>query len=137
MTFWKVLLLIGVALLVMVANVACSVLYMVIYGNFIDPGHDQQYYNDHVQVAAPYCSIVAGIPLMLFAGWWVSGWWQRSSGSRPAWIVWLAYALIDLTIIALAASLTLWDGLIVAISILTKLGAVLVGARLRLARNLQ
>mgnify|MGYP000443690580 FL=1 len=47
---------------------------MVVYGHLIDPGHDEQYYRDHIQVAAPYCSIVAGIPLMFLAGWWVGGW---------------------------------------------------------------
>ena len=58
----------GVALLVMGANVLCTVLYMVVYGHLINPGHPDQFYQDHVQVAAPYCSIVAGIPLMLLAG---------------------------------------------------------------------
>ena len=69
MTVSRVALLVGVAILVLVANVATSVLYMVVYGHVIDPGHEPQYYNDHIQVAAPYCSIVAGIPLMILAGW--------------------------------------------------------------------
>jgi hypothetical protein len=54
--------LVGVALLVMIVNVVVSVLYMVVYSYVIDPGHDKQYYDDHIQIAAPYCSIVAGIP---------------------------------------------------------------------------
>jgi hypothetical protein len=43
---------------------------MVVYSYVINPGHEEKYYHDHIQVAAPYCSIVAGIPLMFLAGWW-------------------------------------------------------------------
>jgi hypothetical protein len=133
MTFGRVALLVGVALLVLVANVAASILYMVVYGYVIDPGHDQQYYNDHIQVAGPYCSIVAGIPLMLAAGWCVTGWWRRVLGMRPAWVVWVAYAVIDL-LIMLAAGASLEGGVLVMVSLATKLAAVLCGAKLRLAR---
>ncbi|MCP6755998.1 hypothetical protein NL533_30715, partial [Klebsiella pneumoniae] len=80
MTFSRLAWLVGVALLVMVLNIAGSVLYMVVYGHLIDPGHEEQYYQDHVQVAAPYCSIVAGVPLMFLAGWWVSRWWDGELG---------------------------------------------------------
>jgi len=37
MTFGRVTVLVGIALLVMVANVAVSILYMVVYGHVIDP----------------------------------------------------------------------------------------------------
>lgn len=61
--------LIGAALLAMIANIVVSVLYMVVYSYLIDPGHEKEYYDAHIQVAAPYSSIVAGIPLMfLVAG---------------------------------------------------------------------
>jgi hypothetical protein len=135
MTFGRVALLVGVALLVLVANVALSILYMVLYGHVIDPGHEEKYYNDHIQVAAPYCSIVAGMPLMFAAGWWVTGWWRRELGMRAAWVVWAAYAVIDLAIIA-AAGISLEVGvlLVISISLATKLAAVLFGARTRLAR---
>ena len=73
MTLRRVAWLVGVALLVMVVNVAFSILYMVVYSYGIDTGHDAKYYEEHIQVAAPYCSIVAGIPLMFLAGWWVGG----------------------------------------------------------------
>ena len=119
--------------MVLVANVATSVLYMVVDGHVIDPGHEPQYYNDHIQVAAPYCSIVAGIPLMFLAGWWVAGWWRRKLGVRAAWTVWLAYAVIALAIV-LAAGMSLGVGLLVVVSLATKLVAALFGATLRLAR---
>ena len=128
MTLGRVALLVGVAVLVLVVNVAASVLYMVVYGYVIDPGREPQYYDDHVQVAAPYCSIVAGIPLMFLAGWW----WRRALGVRAAWIVWLAYAMIDLAIL-LAAGMSMDAGLLIVVSLFTKLAAVNLGARLRIA----
>ena len=127
MTLGRLAALVGVALLVLVANVAISFLYMVVYGHVIDPGHDEQYYRDHIQVAAPYCSIVAGIPLMFLAGWWVGGWSNVESAVKSALVVWLAYTLIDVTIV-LAAGLNTRIAVLVAVSFLTKLAAVYFGA---------
>ena len=133
MSFARVTLLVGVAVLVLVANVAASILYMVVYGHVLDPGHARQYYNDHIQVAGPYCSIVAGIPLMLLAGWWVAGWWRRALGVRAAWILWLAYTVIDLAIL-LAAGMSFGVRLLFVVSFATKLAAAHFGASLRIAR---
>lgn len=128
MTLGRVAVLVGIALLVMAANVAISVLYMVAYGHLIDPGHEQAYYEEHVQVAAPYCSIVAGIPLMLLAGRWVGGFWEPGLGVKSALVVWLAYAAIDLAAVA-ASGFTARVGVLFAVSFLTKLAAVYAGAR--------
>src|SRR5687767_2644943 len=121
--------LVGIALLVMIANVVASILYMVVYGYLIDPGHQKEYYDAHVQIAAPYCSIVAGIPLMFLAGWWVGGWWQGEFAVKSALVVWLAYAVIDLSIVLAAGALTSRIALLVAVSLITKLAAVYFGAR--------
>lgn len=128
----RVAMLVGVAVLVLAANVGASFGYMALYGYVINPGHDAQFYNDHIQVAAPYCSIVAGIPLMFAAGWWVTGWWQRTLGMRPAWIVWVAYATIDLLVLV-AAGLSLRVTVLFVVSFSTKLAAALLGGRFRLA----
>jgi hypothetical protein len=120
--------LVGVALPVMIANVALSILYMVVYGYVIDPGHDQAYYDAHIQVAAPYCSIVAGIPLMFLAGWWVGRWWQGEFAVKSALVIWFTYAFIDVAIM-LGAGLTPSMAVLVAVSVLTKLAAVYFGAR--------
>jgi len=125
--FTRIAWLVAIALLVMIANVAASVLYMVVYSYLIDPGHDPQYYNDHIQAAAPYCSVVAGIPLMFLAGWWVGGWWQGKFAVKSAITIWLVYAIIDVAIIA-AAGATSTIAVLVAVSILTKLAAVYAGA---------
>ena len=132
MTLGRIALLVGVAVLVLVANVAASILYMVVYSYLIDPGHPPQYYNDHIQVAGPYCSIVAGIPLMFLAGWWVAGFWRRALGVRPAWIVWLAYTVIDLAIL-LAVGMSVRVALLFVVSFATKLAAAHFGAKRRIA----
>ena len=119
--------LVGIALLVMVANILASVLYMVVYSYLIDPGHEKEYYDAHVQVAAPYCSIVAGIPLMFFAGWWAGGWWRGEFAVRSTLVIWLTYAVLDVAIIW-AAGAGSSIGVLVAISLLTKLAAVYFGA---------
>jgi len=127
MTIVRLAWLVGVALFIMVANVAVSILYMVVYSYVIDPGHEEQYYRDHIQVAAPYCSIVAGIPLMFLAGWWVGGWWEAQFAIKAALTVWLAYAAIDFAVL-LAAGFTGRIAVLFAVSILTKLAAVYLGA---------
>ena len=104
----------------MAVNVAFTFLYMVVYGHVIDPGHDKAYYDAHVQIAAPYCSIVAGIPLMFLVGWWL--------GAQPAVVVWLVYAVVDTAIVAAAGALTPRVGIFIAVSLLTKLAAAYAGA---------
>jgi len=127
MTLGRLAWLVGVAVLVLLVNVAVSILYMVVYGHWIDTGHDEQYYQDHIKVAAPYCSIVAGIPLMFLAGWWVGGWWEGAFAVKAALVVWLAYALIDIGVL-LMAGLTARIAILSAGSLLTKLAAVYLGA---------
>ncbi|MEO7823282.1 MAG: hypothetical protein ABIS15_06730 [Gemmatimonadaceae bacterium] len=115
------------AVLVLVVNVGVSILYMVVYGHLIDPGHDEQYYREHIKVAAPYCSIAAGMPLMFLAGWWVAGWWEGQFAVKAALVVWLAYVLIDISVLV-AAGLTTRIAVLFAVSLLTKLAAVYLGA---------
>jgi len=119
MTLGRVAALIGLALGVMAVNVAISILYMVVYSYVIDPGHEKAYYEAHVQVAAPYCSIVAGMPLMFLVGWWVGMW--------PAILVWAVYAFVDVGVFAISGP-TLKMGALVAVSLLTKLASAYVGA---------
>lgn len=135
MTLLRIASLIGVGILVLIANVAASILYMVIYGHLINPGHPKVFYDEHVKVAAPYCSIVAGIPLMFLAGLWVAGWGgpQAQLGVKAALTVWLAYVVIDLGIIAVVGGVTTKLCWLIAISALTKLAAVYCGALVRAA----
>ena len=126
--------LVGIAVLVMVANILVSVLYMVVYSYLIDPGHEKQYYDAHIQIAAPYCSIVAGIPLMFLAGYWISGWWEGKFAVQAALVVWFAYALIDFAAL-MAAGVTSRAALLVVVSLVTKLAAIYVGAVIGVRRT--
>ena len=116
MTLVRAATLAGWAIGLMAANVAITVLYMVVYSYVIDPGHDKAYYEAHVKIAAPYCSIVAGIPLFFLAGLWI----------QSPLAVWLLYAIVDTAIVALSG-MTPRIGAVVAISLLTKLAAVYCG----------
>ena len=119
--------LVGVAILVMIANVLVSIVYMVVYSYLIDPGHEQQYYDAHIQVAAPYSSIVAGIPLMFLAGYWISRWWEGKFAVESALVVWFVYVLIDVAALA-AVGFSTTAVILVAVSLVTKLAAVYAGA---------
>jgi hypothetical protein len=119
----------------MALNVSASVLYMVFFGHFIAPGHDAKYYQDHIQAAGPYCSIVAGIPLMFLAGLWVTGWWQQAYGINLAIGVAIAYVLLDLAIL-FAVGMILQILLLLIVSYSTKLAAAWSGAIVR-RRQLQ
>ena len=119
MTLGRVAALAGLALGVMAVNVAISILYMVVYSYVIDPGHEKAYYEAHVKIAAPYCSIVAGIPLMFLVGWWV--------GKRTAIIVGLIYAFANFALLA-ASGLTLRIGAFFVVTFLTQFVSAYLGA---------
>jgi hypothetical protein len=117
----------GMAILVMAANILVSVLYMVVYSYLIDPGHEKQYYDAYIQAAAPYSSIVAGIPLMFLAGYWISGWWKGQFAVGSALVVWFVYVLIDFAAL-MAAGFTPGIATLFTVSFVTKLSAIYAGA---------
>ena len=115
----------GLALLVMVLNVAASVLYMVFYGHVIAPGHDDAHYHAHAAVAAPYSSVIVGIPLMFFAARWMA----RRRGFRDGFAIALVYIVVDFAILVAAGALGSL-AVIVSVSFATKAAAAYAGARL-------
>ena len=119
----RALAVLGLALLVMALNVGASVLYMVFYSLAIAPGHDPAHYDAHVQVAAPWSSIIVGAPLMYFAARWSS----KRLGRRAATMIAVAYVAIDFTIL-LAAGAFPRLALIAILSFSTKLAAAWLGA---------
>lgn len=110
----------GAALFILIVNVGLSVLYMVAYSYFISPGHDEQFYQEHVKVAAPYCSIIFGIPLFYLVCRWVGGKWEKHFAVKSVIFVWIVYALIDAAAL-IASGLTLWIAGLMTISLITKL----------------
>jgi hypothetical protein len=116
------------ALGVMIVNVLIHVVYMVIYSYLIDPGHDEAYYEAHALVSAPYSSIVAGTVLMFFAGRWVGSKFPPENSVKAALAVWLVYFVMDIAIVT-AAGVFVSMGVVIAISLGTKLAGAWLGGR--------
>lgn len=130
MTIGRLAWIIGTALLVLALNVGCSIIYMVVYGYLINPGHDDQFYQAHVQIAAPYCSIVFGAPLMFLFCRWLGRRWEPGFAVKAGLLVWLVYAVIDLLVLAGAAAtsgVTTQLVVITLVSQVTKLAAAYYG----------
>lgn len=100
MKFKDGLWIIGCALLIMAVNVGVSILYMVVYGYLINPGQPNQHYQDHVQIAAPYSSIIAGAPLFYLAGRYLTRRWPANLRVKAALLMAAVYAVIDVAALA-------------------------------------
>lgn len=130
MTIGRLAWIIGAAILVLAINVGVSILYIAVYSHLINRGHEERYYQEYAQIAAPYSSIVAGIPLMFLVCWWVASWWEADFAIKAAVLVWLVYALIDVLVLVAAG---MSEGvptrmiILTAISFITKLAASYVG----------
>ncbi len=122
------------ALGVMIVNIIISVLYVVVYSYLIDPGHDEAYFQAYAQFAAPYSSIIAGIPLMFLAGRWIGGKFPKGNSVKAALLMWLVYFLIDLSIIAAAGAL-IQIALLFVVSFSTKFVAAYLGGVLAQRRG--
>jgi cytochrome c biogenesis factor len=112
---------IAAAIVILIVNVGLSVLYMVVYSYLINPGHDERFYQEHIKVAAPYCSIVFGIPLFYFVCRWISGKWEKDFAVKSAISVWIFYALIDVIIAITAGGLAFSIAGLMTVSLITKL----------------
>lgn len=124
---------IGVALLIMVLNVATAFGVMWVYGTFIETGHDQAFYEAAAQQIAPWSSIVAGALIFFAVMWWMA-WRAGRNGYAFAATTVLIYTAIDVSLIAMAGALTAMS-VIVAASILWKLAGGLAGAWLSRPRG--
>lgn len=130
MTIGRLAWIIGAAILVLVVNVGISFVYVGFYAYLINRGHDEKYYQDYAQTAAPYSSIIAGMPLMFLMGWWVSGWWGADFAITAAILVWLVYAVIDVVIVggtAISSKVPPKMFVLTAVSLITKLPAAYLG----------
>ena len=128
MTIKRLAWIIGAALLSIIVNVVLSILYVAFYSYFINPGHDAKFYQEYAEKAAPYCSIIAGIPVLYFVGRWIGGKWEADFAVKAALLVWLVYALIDVSALT-AAGWTIQLAVIFLISMATKLIAAYFGGK--------
>lgn len=117
------------ALGVLIVNVLISVLWVAVYSLLIDPGKDPAYYQEYAQTAAPYSSIIAGMPLMFLAGRWIGSKFPKQNSMKAALSVWLVYFLIDFAVIAASGALA-QIALIFIVSFTTKFAAAYLGGLL-------
>lgn len=118
------------ALGVMIANVALSVGVVWVYSIFVNPGQPFARYEAFAATAAPVSSVVAGIPLMLLAGWLLAAGRSRRDALVAAGGAALVYMAVDAAILAAAGvAVALWAWEVLSYS--TKLLSALAGAMLR------
>ena len=117
----------GVALVILVVNVAISFPVVAVYAYVIEPGHDAAFYEASAQRIAPWSSVVAGVFLFFGALYWLTRRRPERHAVGFALAVSLAYAVVDLAIVAGAGSLPSIAG-IVALSLATKFAAAIAGA---------
>jgi hypothetical protein len=108
---------------ILVVNVAISFGVVAVYSTWVEPGHDQAYYEAAAQWIAPWSSIAFGWLLFFIACHFFSRRPERNALAF-AIAVFLAYAAVDLGILfAAGAAATLLP--IVALSLASKLvGAI-------------
>jgi hypothetical protein len=115
----------AVALGVMIVNVALSFGVVAVYSLWIEPGHDEAYYQAAALWIAPWSSIAFGWLLFLIATYVLS---RRST--RDALVFALSafsiYAVLDLGILA-AAGQVVAIAPIVAVSLSSKLAGAIAG----------
>jgi hypothetical protein len=115
---------------VMIANVAISIGVVWVYSTFFNPGQPFSRYEAFAATAAPISSVVAGIPLMLFAGDLLARRRIRRDALFAAGAAACLYGAVDGAILiaaGLGAAAWTWA----ALSFATKLLAALAGAALR------
>ncbi len=118
----------GVALALMVLNVATAFGVVWAYSLFIEPGHEEAFYQAAAQQIAPWSSVVAGVALFFAAGWLFAKRKPARNGIVFAATFALIYAAIDVSIILAAGEIATLAP-IVAASMVTKLVAAMGGAR--------
>ena len=100
-----------------------------VYGTFIEPGHEEVFYQQAAQQIAPWSSVVAGVALFFAAGWLFAKRKPARNGLAFATTFVLTYAAIDIAILVAAGAVAALAP-IVAASMVTKFVAALGGARL-------
>lgn len=119
----------GVALLLMVLNVAAAFGVMAIYGYLVDPGHEPAYYEAAAQSIAPWSSVFVGAVLFFLAAWFFGSRKPERSPLVFAMTFTAIYTVVDLAIIVAAGAIAM-IGSVVAISVAAKFAAAVLGARM-------
>ena len=113
----------------MVVNVAAAFGWVAIYSLAIAPGQSEAAYQAYAEQVAPWCSVIAGIPILFAAGWLRARWGDRGAAgwSMGMWVG-VVYVLLDLTILLSVVGPAALTG-VVGLSIITKIAASAWGGR--------
>lgn len=116
---------VGSLVLTEVVLIGATFAWVAIYSHAVNPGQPLAAYQAHAQVAGPWMSIVIGVPVFFALGRWLLV-------NRPsAWALYGLYVALDIAVLAAMSSQTMplpW--LLVALSYLTKLGALALGVKM-------
>jgi hypothetical protein len=114
----------AVAVPAMILNIACAFFWVAIYSHLIAPGQGEAAYQAYAMRAVPWSAVIAGVPILLGAGWLLARW--HGGGWRTGLWAGVFYLAIDLAIsLAVGIAGAMWG--IVALSYVTKLGAAALG----------
>ena len=121
----------GATIAVMVLNVLMSFGVVWVYSTFINPGHPASVYEAFALETAPVSSVVAGIPLMIAAGYHITRGRQKREALVLATLVAVLYVLVDFAILAtVGVSAVMWAW--ATLSYITKIVAAIGGGVLQL-----
>jgi len=120
----------GVALVILIISVIISILAVLFYSFFINPGQPREYYDEAAKRIAPWCSHIGGTALFLLAAYYFG----RHNPARNPFLFALAftvlYVIIDGATVKFKGLLNWQFGL----AMLVKLLAALAGAYLATLR---
>jgi hypothetical protein len=114
----------AVSVAAMIVNIACAFLWVAIYSHLIAPGQGEAAYQAYAMRAVPWSAVIAGVPILLVAGWLLARW--HGGGWRTGICADLFYLLIDIVLVVATGTLGAMLG-IVALSHATKLAAAAAG----------
>jgi hypothetical protein len=100
---YRVLKIIGLAILAMATLVIISILEVTLYSYVVNPGHDVSVYEEHAKVSAPYISGIFGFIVFFL----ITRYWKKKGYpdvSRLVILFPLTYVLLDLVILLSAGN---------------------------------
>lgn len=124
---------IAAALAIMIVNMAISYLAVAVYSYLINPGHDTAFYEEAAESIILWSAVLAGLVLFFIAGYIFAKRRPDRNAVKFGVFIWGGYFLIEIVSIT-AVGIDADDLLpmfgIVSLSLITKLGAIIAGAKL-------
>lgn len=117
------------AIVIMAINVAMSFVAVAVYAYLINPGHEDAYYEAATQQIVTGSAIVVGMLLFFGAGYIFAKRRPERNAVAFAIAIWVGYVALEIVILSGAGALGAAVG-IISFSMLTKLAAVVVGAKI-------